>query len=223
MSATLVLVHGAWHDSGSWQPLIDELAGVEVVTVALTSSGDDPATLGGLPEDAAEVTRVLAGIEGPSVVVAHSYGGIPVTEAVTADSGVAHLVYLCAFQLDAGESLLGVVGGQAPPWWEMHETHVVPLTPEEVFYNGVSPELTASSVAALQLQSRAAFESPLTRAAWRELPSTYIVCDDDQAIPREAQEALAQRAGTVHHLQSGHSPMLSQPAEVAALLRPLLA
>lgn len=54
------------------------------------------------------------------------------------------------------------------------------------------------------------------------MPSTYVVCDDDQAIPPPAQEMLAQRSGTVHHLPSGHSPFLSHPTELAALLRPLL-
>ena len=222
MTATLVLVHGAWHGPGAWDQLIAELDGVDVVTVDLPSSGTDPATLGGLYDDAAELSRVLAGIEGPTVVVAHSYGGAVATEAVTADSGVAHLVYLCAFQLDVGESLLGLVGGQAPPWWEVHERHIVALTPEEVFYNRVSPELTASSVAALRLQSRAAVEETVTHAGWTVVQSTYVVCDADQAIPPPAQEMLAQRAGTVVHLDAGHSPFLSQPAEVAAIIRPLL-
>lgn len=222
MTATLVLVHGAWHGPGAWDPLIAELDGVDVRTVDLPSSGTDPAALGGLYDDAAELARVLAGIDGPAVVVGHSYGGAVVTEAVTADSGVAHLVYLCAFQLDVGESLLGLVGGQAPPWWEVHEQHIVALTPESVFYNGVSAELTAASVAALRLQSRASVEQPVRQAGWTAVPSTYVVCDADQAIPRPAQEMLAQRAGSVVHLDAGHSPFLSQPAEVAAILRPLL-
>jgi hypothetical protein len=101
-------------------------------------------------------------------VVAHSYGGAPVTEAVTTGSGVAHLVYVSAFQLDVGESLLGLMGGQAQPWYEEHDTHLAVTTPGPIFYNGVSPELTASSVAALRLQSRSSFEQPLSNAAWRE-------------------------------------------------------
>jgi pimeloyl-ACP methyl ester carboxylesterase len=222
MSATVVLVHGAWHGPDCWQPLVDALDGVDVVTVALPSSGAEPAGLAGLPEDAAEVSRVLSGIDGPKVVVAHSYGGAPVTEAVSGDSGATHLVYVCAFQLDVGESLLGLMGGQPQPWYQEHETHLAVTTPEEIFYNGVSPELTASSVAALRLQSRSSFEQPLTRAAWREVPSTYVVCEADRAIPPVAQEMLAQRAGTVHRLPAGHSPFLSHPQELAALLRPLL-
>jgi pimeloyl-ACP methyl ester carboxylesterase len=145
-----------------------------------------------------------------------------VTEAVTASSGVRHLVYLCAFQLDVGESLLGAVGGQAPPWWEVHDTYVVATAPEQVVDNGVPAELAAASVPSMQLQSRASLEQELTRAAWHDVPSTYIVSDNDEAIPPVAQEGMSQRSGTVHHLPSGHSPFLSHPQELAGLLRPLL-
>jgi pimeloyl-ACP methyl ester carboxylesterase len=221
MTATLLLVHGAWHGSWAWTPLVEALAGVEVRTVDLPSVGNDPGALGDLRADAEAVRAAVAAIDGPLVVVAHSYGGVPVSEAVTADSGVAHLVYLCAFQLDAGQSLLGSAGGVAPPWWEVHAEHIVAGTPEQVFYNGVSPELTAASVDRLGLQSRASTEQPLTRAAWREIPSTYVVCEEDQAIPVFAQEAMAQRAGTVLRLPAGHSPFLSHPKELADVLRQL--
>lgn len=222
MTATLVLVHGAWHGPSAWEQLIAEFTDVDIRTVDLPSSGADPAALGGLHDDAAELAQVLAGIDGPTVVVAHSYGGAVATQAITADSGVTHIVYLCAFQLDVGESLLGLVGGQAPPWWEVHERHIVARTPEAIFYNKVSPELTARSVAALRLQSRTSVEEIVTQTAWSAVASTYVVCDADQAIPPPAQEMLAQRASEVVHLDAGHSPFLSQPAEVAELVRPLL-
>jgi pimeloyl-ACP methyl ester carboxylesterase len=222
MPPTLLLVHGAWHTSWCWQPLVDELSDVDVVTVDLPSSGTDPQSLGDLTADAETVRTALAGIEGPVVVVGHSYGGIPITEAATAELGVAHLVYLCAFQLDVGDSLVGSLGGEVPPWQELHETHVRVTTPEAVFYNGVSPELTGQAVAHLQLQSTGSVAQPLSRAAWRELPSTYIVCEQDQAIPVFAQEAMSARAGTVLRLDAGHSPFLSQPAELAAVLRKVL-
>ena len=222
MPPTLLLVHGAWHTSWCWQPLIAELSGVDVVTVDLPSSGTDPQTLGDLTADAAVVRDALAGIDGPVVLVGHSYGGLPITEAATAELGVAHLVYLCAFQLDAGDSLVASLGGEVPPWQEIHETHVRVTTPVLVFYNGVAPELTEQAVARLQLQSTRALTQPLSRAAWRDLPSTYIVCEQDQAIPMFAQEAMSARAGTVLRLDAGHSPFLSQPAELAAVLRKVL-
>ncbi|MCW2507931.1 MAG: hypothetical protein JWP68_1079, partial [Modestobacter sp.] len=110
MPATLLLVHGAWHTSWAWQPLIAELSDIDVVTVDLPSSGTDPQALGDLTADADVVRAALAGIEGPVVVVGHSYGGLPITEAATAEDGVAHLVYLCAFQLDVGDSLVSSLG-----------------------------------------------------------------------------------------------------------------
>jgi pimeloyl-ACP methyl ester carboxylesterase len=222
MPPTLLLVHGAWHTSWAWQPLIAELSDIDVVTVDLPSSGTDPQALGDLTADADVVRAALAGIEGPVVVVGHSYGGVPITEAATAEAGVAHLVYLCAFQLDVGDSLVSSLGGEVPPWQEIHETHVRVTTPEPVFYNGVDPELTEQAVARLHLQSTRALTQPLSRAAWTELPSTYVVCEQDQAIPIFAQEAMSARAGTVLRLDSGHSPFLSQPAELAAVLRTVL-
>jgi pimeloyl-ACP methyl ester carboxylesterase len=222
MPPTLVLVHGAWHTPWCWQPLVAELPDVDVVTVALPSSGTDPQSLGDLTADADAVRSALAEVEGPVVLVGHSYGGMVVTEAATAELGVAHLVYLCAFQLDAGESLLSSVGGEVPPWQEAHPTHLRVTTPEAVFYNGVSPELTEQAVSHLQLQSTSSVTQPLSRAAWRELPSTYVVCEQDQAIPVFAQEAMSAHAGTVLRLDAGHSPFLSRPAELAALLRDVL-
>ncbi|MGY1619143.1 alpha/beta hydrolase [Geodermatophilus sp. SYSU D00691] len=219
MTATLLLVHGAWHGSWAWRALLDHLDGVEVRTVDLPSAGPDPAALGDLPADAEAVRGALAGIDGPAVVVGHSYAGAVVTEAVTPDSGAAHLVYLCAFLLDEGESLLGAVGGQAPPWWDVRDGHVAVRTPEEVFYDDCPADLTAEAVGRLGVHSLAAFEQPLSRAAWRSVPSTYVVCEDDRAIPVFAQEAMAQRAGTVVRMSGGHSPFLARPAELAAVLR----
>ncbi|WP_138731559.1 alpha/beta fold hydrolase [Modestobacter excelsi] len=222
MTPTLVLVHGAWHGSWCWEPLVDALGDVPVQTIDLPSVGEGQATLGDLYADAAALRSALSGIDGPTVVLGHSYGGAVITEAVTAGSGVAHLVYLCAFLLDEGESLLGAVGGTPPPWWDVRGDRVLVQTPAEVFYNDVSPELTARSVARVSAHSLAAFDQPLTNAGWKSVPSTYVISEQDQAIPVFAQEAMAQRAGEVLRMDTGHSPFLSQPGELAGLLRPIL-
>ncbi|GAA4893423.1 alpha/beta hydrolase [Actinomycetospora straminea] len=214
---TLLLVHGAWHGSWFWDPLRAELDGFDVRTVDPSSCRNDPEALGDLHADAETVRAALEAIDGPVVVVAHSYGGQPVSEA--AGSTVVHIVYLCSFLLDAGESLLGAVGGTPPPWWEVHETHIVARTPEEVFYNDLDEATATAAAGRLGLLSRAATEQPLTRAAWHDVPTTYVVCDRDAAIPPFAQEAMAGRAGTVVHVDAGHSAAVSQPAEVAAIVR----
>jgi pimeloyl-ACP methyl ester carboxylesterase len=222
MTPTLVLVHGAWHGSWCWEPLVDALGDVPVQTVDLPSVGKDPGALGDLYADAEAVRAALSSIGGPTVVLGHSYGGAVITEAVTADSNVAHLIYLCAFLLDRGESLLGAVGGTPPPWWDIRGDRVLVQTPEDIFYNDVSPELTARSVARISAHSLAAFDQPLTNAGWNAVPSTYIIAEQDQAIPLFAQEAMAQRAGEVLRMDTGHSPFLSQPEALAELLRPIL-
>ncbi|SES49616.1 Pimeloyl-ACP methyl ester carboxylesterase [Streptomyces sp. yr375] len=224
----LLLVHGAWHGPWCWRQLIDELPDIDVRTVALPSSGDDTAAsgvLGDLRDDAAVVAEAVAAIDGPVVVVAHSYGGVPVTEALGSVGDVRRLVYLCAFQLDVGDSLLSSVGGTPPPWWEVRERegHIVALEPERVFYGDVDPELVEQAVAQVGVQSLASFSQPLTRAAWHTLPSTYVVCEADCAIPPFAQEAMSNRAQEVRRLDASHSPFLSRPAELAALLREELA
>jgi pimeloyl-ACP methyl ester carboxylesterase len=218
---TLLLVHGAWHGSWFWEPLRAELGEFDVRTVDLPSCTGGPDELGDLQDDADTVREALAGIDGPVVVVAHSYGGLPVSEAAGEVSGapVTHLVYLCAFMLDAGESLLAAAGGTPPPWWEVHERHIVARTPEEVFYNDLDPATASATAARLGLLSRAATETPLTRAAWHDIPSTYVVCERDAAIPSFAQEGMAQRAGTVVHLDAGHSAAMSRPQDVAAVVR----
>src|SRR5687768_16528264 len=163
MTPTLVLVHGAWHGSWCWEPLADALGDVPVQTVDLPSAGDDPAALGDLYADAAAVRSALSSIGGPTVLLGHSYGGVVITEAVTADSGVAHLIYLCAFLLDEGESLACAVGGTVPPWQDVRGDHVLVRTPAEIFYNDVSPELTARSVARVAAHSLAALDRKSTR------------------------------------------------------------
>ena len=222
MTPTLVLVHGAWHGSWCWEPLADALGDVPIRTIDLPSAGDNPATLGDLYADAVAVRSALSSIGGPAVVLGHPYSGVVITEAVTADSGVAHLIYLCAFLLDEGESLAGAVGGTVPPWQAVRGDHVLVKTPAAIFYNDVSPELTARSVARVSAHSLAAFEQPLTNAGWKVVPSTYVICEQDQAIPPSAQEAMAQRAGEVLRMDTWHSPFPSQPEALVGLLRPIL-
>lgn len=218
---TLVLVHGAWHGPWAWRRLVDELADLDVRTVALPSVGPDPTALGDLYTDAEAVRAAVAVVDGPVIVCAHSYGGVPVTEGLVGLPNVVGLVYLCAFQLDVGESVLSAVGGTTPSWWDMHraEGYVDALRPFETFYADVRPHTARGAVARLGHQSLAAFEQPLRHAAWRTVPSTYVVCERDAAVPVVAQEMMAERAGRVLRIPTSHSPFLSRPAQLAGILR----
>ncbi|WP_219417275.1 alpha/beta hydrolase [Pseudonocardia nigra] len=224
-SPTLVLVHGAWHGPWAWDRLVEELSDVDVRTVALPSVGADPAALGDLRADAAAVRSVVAGIDGPVLVCAHSYGGAPVTEGVADLPNVVGLVYLCAFQLEIGDSLLSSVGGRPPEWWDVHEAegYVDALRPREIFYGDVDEAAADAAIAQLGHQSLAALGQPLTRAAWHAVPSTYVICEQDRAIPVFAQKAMAQRAKRVLRMSASHSPFLSHPAQLAGVLRAELA
>jgi pimeloyl-ACP methyl ester carboxylesterase len=221
---TLLLVHGAWHGAWAWEPLkrILEGRGWSVKTVELpTVQADDIVGLH-LADDARAVSDAISAIEGPVVVVAHSYGGAPTTQAATADN-VQHIVYIAAFALDEGESLLGAVGGVAPSWWVIDGPVVTAGTAAEpstsLFFADVEPEEAAAAARRLKPQSVLAFQEPLTAAAWRTKPTTYVVTGQDAAIPPVAQEALAARAGsTTRHLDTSHSPFLSRPDAVADIV-----
>jgi pimeloyl-ACP methyl ester carboxylesterase len=218
---TLVLVHGAWHGPWWWDLVIEQLSGVEVRAVALSSSGSDPLELGDLYDDAEIVRAVVANVDGPVVVCAHSYGGAPVTEALAGMGNVMSLVYLCAWLGDVGDSLLGAGHRTPPPWWEVHEAegYIDPLRPREIFYGDVDPHIADAAIARLGHQSFAAVSQPLTHASWHKIPSTYVICEKDSAIPPTIQERMARRAHRVARLATSHSPFLSRPSRVAGLLR----
>lgn len=218
----LVLVHGAWHGPWAFRQLTEQLRDVEVHTVALPSAGSDPAALGDLHDDAAAVAAAVAAVEGPVVVLAHSYGGQPVSQGVSSDANVRRLIYLAAFQLDVGEAAQGTLGDEPVPGLEVHPGSggYFKLTdPVPALYGDVEPDIARQAVEQLRLQSFASVTQPLTRAAWRHHPSTYIVCEADAALPPAAQETMAKRADRVRRIRSAHSPFLSQPVELAALIR----
>jgi pimeloyl-ACP methyl ester carboxylesterase len=167
-------------------------------------------------DDAQVVRTALAHIPGPVVVVAHSYGGIPVTQAVGSAENVTHVVYLSAFMLDVHESLLAAIDESAPE----DLSGVVQMTSERraALYSDVTAALTDWAISRLVPQSLRSFAETVTRAGWREIPSTYIVCANDQSVPLVLQESFAARAGNVARIASGHSPFLSMPGELAELI-----
>ncbi|WP_100810431.1 MULTISPECIES: alpha/beta fold hydrolase [unclassified Microbacterium] len=225
---TLLLVHGAWHGSWAWAPLQTELAsrGWDVRTVDLpTVHADDPRGLH-MTDDADAIARAIDDIEGPVAVVAHSYGGGPTTQGATSDS-VVHIVYVAAFVLDEGESLLGAVGGVAPSWWVVDGPLATAGTDAEpatgLFFADVDEATAAEAVGRLKAQSSAAFSDEVTTVAWREKETTYVVTEQDAVFPLPAQEALAARSGsTAVRMDTSHSPFLSKPTELADIIEDAL-
>ena len=225
---SLLIVPGAWHKPEHFHRLVDELSGIDVHTVTLTSTGDDPAALRDMYADAEVIAHAAAAIDDPVVVIAHSYGGVPTTQALPDARNVRHIIYLAAFQLQAGQSLLSPSGGSLMPWANLHHRdgigdYVEVTTPWTVFYNDVDTMTSQRAVSQLGYQSYASMRQPLTETAWETIPSTYVVCEDDNAIPVALQELMAQRADDVQRMSTSHSPFLSQPEALARLIRGSLA
>lgn len=222
MSNHLLLVHGAWHNGNGFAMLRQELQqlGVTTSVVELSSVGEENAPLGDMYGDAAIVRSAVDELGGDCFVLAHSYGGLPVTEGLAGASNVKGLFFLTAFMLDRGESLFQACGEQDPPWWvrSSDDSRLTAATPVEVFYNTCESSVANEAAAQLRSQSLTSFLQPITKCAWGEIDSTYIVCTEDQAIPVQAQQAMAQRANQTVTLETDHSPFLSDPKSLARIL-----
>ncbi|MBY8881082.1 alpha/beta hydrolase [Actinacidiphila acidipaludis] len=215
---TVLLVHGAWHGAWCWDHLTPELErlGWQTATVELPSAAPDAGHHAGMYEDARAIGERLAALDGPVTVLAHSYGGIPATEAAASAANVTRLIYLSAFQLDKGDSLGSQSGGTLPTGL----TGTLPPNPEprEYFYNGVPDEVAAWAAGRLVPQSIASFNEPLSAAAWQSVESRYIVCEQDNALPAGFQRMMAARSGRTYSLEAGHSPFLSMPSRLAEIV-----
>jgi pimeloyl-ACP methyl ester carboxylesterase len=217
----ILLVHGAWHGSWCWEKFAPELTatGWNVCTIDLPSATADGANDSGMHDDARAIREHLGRIDGPVVVLAHSYGGLPATEAAAGVANVSQLIYLSAFQLDEGGSLAGAArAAGAPLGLADNGTMQPPDEPIDQFYGDVGRVSADRAVARLVPQTTRSFTEELTSAAWRTIPSAYVICEADRAIPAAMQESMATRATTVHRVASGHSPFLSMPAELAKLI-----
>ncbi|MGW2620881.1 alpha/beta fold hydrolase [Streptomyces sp. NPDC001500] len=225
---TVVLIHGAFADAGSWSGVIAELQGQGVPVIA------PPNPLRGLASDAAYVASVVAQIDGPVILVGHSYGGAVVTVAGAAEN-VVGLVYVAAYVLEEGESLgelqgrfpLSPLAGSLRQW-----TYPVPggdpaveVTIAEdafpsVFAADVPAGVTKVLAAAQRPLAAAAFEETAAAAAWKTKPSWALVAGADEAINPEVERFGARRAGatTVELDGASHAVAVSQPKAVAGLI-----
>ncbi len=236
MTAAVVLVHGAWHGAWCFEPVLDRLsdAGIEAVAVDLPGHGADPGPLGDLHADSARVREVLDTIDGECVLLGHSYGGAVITEAGV-HPAVRHLVYLTAFALDAGESCMAAAVAESAALDISYEGRpnladafiwndddgTISLDPDGAaacLFQDCDAETTAWAVARLGPQPGVTLGDLPTAVAWRERPSTYVVCTDDEGVHPELQRAMARRCTATVEWPTSHSPFLSAPDRVAELL-----
>jgi pimeloyl-ACP methyl ester carboxylesterase len=222
--ATVVLVHGAWHGPWCWERVTPHLesAGVPWLAVDRRMGPDHDRVATTVEDNTRLLGAALDGLgAGPVVLVGHSAGGRVITWGVAGRRDVAHLVYLAAFMPGGdvaerpSEAVNAALRTDAAGSFD-----IAPGALYDLFYG---PDVSAADAAwaASQLVPQAPGDrrsQPNHPPAWRSIPSTYVVCRRDGAIPADYQEELAAQAGEVVRWDAGHSPFLSRPAEVADLL-----
>jgi pimeloyl-ACP methyl ester carboxylesterase len=221
--AAFLLVHGAFCQGWVWQEMATALQGDghQVEMIDLPSSGTDAAQLGDLTADA-DVVRGALDTSGPGVVlVGHSGGGAVLTEVADHPS-VVHSVYLAAFWPQRGQSVAEMLGG-LPDWVAVRDDGAAEVSHDlDLVRRTLCADIDAETFAArvyprYVLTSLASLGVPNT-APDRTHGTTYIITEQDMAVPPQAQEAMSAAADRVVRIPSSHSPMLSMTARLASLL-----
>ncbi|MFC8391386.1 alpha/beta fold hydrolase [Streptomyces sp. NPDC057238] len=232
---TVVLVHGAWADDSGWDEVIRSLRAEGYPVVATANP------LRGLTGDSAYLAARLKTIEGPVVLVGHSYGGAVITNAAAGNPDVKSLVYIAAFAPDKGETALELAakhpgshltddpdaplptalaavplgGGPADV-----DTYIKPDKFSDVFLSDRLEAGRAAVLAARQRPAHVATSAEVTRAvAWKTIPSWYLVATDDRTIGTDNLRFMAERAGsTTVEVDAPHAVLETDPDDVTDLI-----
>jgi pimeloyl-ACP methyl ester carboxylesterase len=226
----VVFVHGACVKDGVWwwAPTAELLAaeGIASEAPALPSCGETgaaPDAAGpGLADDVAAVRAVLTASDEPTVVVAHSYGGIVTAEAAAGVDSVRHILLVSSYLPEVGQSLSSFGGEDPAPFLEVDpEGGTFTVRADALagtFLQDCDARVQDEAPSKAALQSLAVLGAPVGAAAWQEVPTTYLVCAEDRGTPADLQREFARRATDVVELDAGHHPFMSQPAAVGDLL-----
>lgn len=226
---TVLLVHGAFADSSSWNGVIERLlaAGVQVIA--------PPNPLRGVAHDSAYIASLLTQIPGPVLAVAHSYGGVVISNAATGADNVVGLVYVAAFAPDEGESLLQIASDsrdsvlvsalrplQYPTGQGSATATEFAINPENfhgAFAADLPPAQTAVMAATQRPAAELAFSEPSGAPAWKSLPVWAVVATGDKAAGSDVVRSMAGRAkATIVEVEGSHAIMVSQPQAVTDLI-----
>ncbi len=229
---TLVLVHGAFADTTSWDPVAAELRarGHDVVVPS------NP--LRGPGYDSAAIEKALADIPGPVLLVGHSYGGVVITN--THAPNVVGMVYVAAFAPDQGEPAqaalnpitfpgsqllppvlqVGVVDDPTTPIGKNLDGYIAADSFHEAFCQDVSDSTAADMLAHQRSIALAANLEPTQDPSWRNLPTWAVIPDQDRVIPPASERFMAERAGAqiTEIPGASHAVLVSQPAQVADVI-----
>jgi len=217
-NGTVVVIHGAWADGSSWEPVIRRLQAAALDVVAA------PLPLTSLNDDARALQRTIARTEGPVVVAGHAYAGAVVGTAK--DERVKGLVYVAALAPDEGETVADV--------FYRNESHPkAPMLapdadgfiwmPEESFAEAFAQNATAEQIALARAVQRPiavkCIQEPVTAPAWRTKPAWYLVAEDDRMINPTTQRFMAERMkATIRSYAVDHTPLLTAPDKVAEII-----
>jgi pimeloyl-ACP methyl ester carboxylesterase len=225
---TVVLVHGGFADASFWGPVITDLQACGLPVLA------PPNPLRGLAHDAEYLASFVNQIDGPVLLVGHSYGGAVISVAGASAPHAVGLVYVAAFALDEGESFAEIfarfgdtplVAAVRPSSYPLPnggtavELTIAPELYRQAFAADLPTEIT-DVLAVSQRPFAAIFEDRAQAAAWKTLPSWAVVATSDKAIPPDAERHMAERAGArTIEVDASHSIALSQPKAVAELIQ----
>lgn len=228
LNPTVVLVHGAFAESASWNDVLAQLQARSVDAVAVANP------LRSVAGDAAYVRDVIASIGGPVVLVGHSYGGIVITEAASDNDAVTSLVYVCAFAPDHGESALhlstkfpGSTLGEALTAYPVSTGGTEFAIRTDAFHQQFAADVPAAEAAIMAATQRPVTEAALSEGlptkdpAWRTIPSWFAFSDKDLNIPVALHRYMEERAkakGTREVSGASHALSVSNPDVVTATI-----
>jgi pimeloyl-ACP methyl ester carboxylesterase len=224
---TIVLIHGAFAESASWNGVIADLLsdGFPVIAVA------NP--LRGLASDSDYLRAVLAGIDGDIICVGHSYGGCVISNGATGNAAVRALVFVGGFAPDAGESAAQLAGryeggtlGETLMPVKLPDGNTDLYIRQDLYHVQFAADSPAAEAAIMAVGQRPIVESALNEAsgdpAWRTVPSWFLFGTEDRNIPAEVHRFMARRAGsrrTVELPGGSHSVGIPEASAVAGLIR----
>ncbi|MCD7445700.1 alpha/beta hydrolase [Streptomyces lincolnensis] len=228
LKPTVVLVHGAFADSSSWNGVVDKLQSHGYPVVAASNP------LRGLTVDSEYVRQLLVSIDGPVVLVGHSYGGSVISNAAKGLDHVRALVFVAAFLPEQGESAADL-SGKFPGSTLGEALHPVPVTrpdgskvadlyiEKSKFHQQFAADVPAETAAIMAATQRPVADAALAEGAsapaWRDIPSWVLIASEDRNIPASAQAFMAERAeATVVEVAASHAVSVSRPGDVARLI-----
>ena len=226
MKPTIILVHGAFAESASWDQVIDHMLGADHPVIAAANP------LRSVAADAAAVSDLVRSVEGPVLLVGHSYGGMVISN-IDADAGqIVGLVYVCAFAPKSGEDAIGLsekfpgstLGAALQPTPRGDGTTDLTIV-QDRFHDQFCADVDIENAHRMACTQRPVTQEALSEASgeplWEELPSWFLIGEEDRNIPAELQRFMADRAGasrTIETPGASHAIAVSRPETTAELI-----